>query len=127
MHALIDLVWLTKLKPIAARETAALGQQNSTVISLHSTHGSPQLLHVFWPNIITFGTSKSIQAGCTGLGGAYNSDFLSKLGLKPVIFARSIAANALKCSWSSNNFPTICPKGHACSKTVTINLGEGEN
>lgn len=48
-----------------------------------------------------------------------------KLGLKPVSFVRSTVANASKCSWSSNNFPAICPKGHACSKTVTINLGKG--
>lgn len=25
------------------------------------------------------------------------------------------------------NFPAICPKGHACSKTVTINLDKGES
>lgn len=49
-----------------------------------------------------------------------------KLGLKPVIFSGSTAANTSKCSCSSVNFPAICPKGHACSKTVTINLDKGE-
>lgn len=119
-----------KLNPTAWKEAAALEQRNSPAVSLHLTPGSPKPLHLFWPDTITFGTSTKslyLQTGCFGLGCSYNSDFFFKLGLKPVIFSGSTAANTLKCPWSSFNFPAICPQGHACSKTVTINLDKGES
>lgn len=119
-----------KLKPIAWKEAAVVEQRNSPVDSVHLTPGSQKLLRLFWPNTINFGTSTKtlyLQTGCSGLGCSYNSYFFFKLGLKPVIFSGSTAANTSKCSWSSVNFPAICPKGHVCSKTVTINLDKGES
>lgn len=105
---------------------SALEQRNSPVVSLHLTPGSPKLPHLFWPNIITFGTKTLyVQTGWSGLGCSYNSYSFSKLGLKPVIFSVSTSANTSKCSWSSLTFLLFALKDTPAPKLSQLTWTRG--